>query len=96
MSSKAKRVQVVCPCCQSTLWIEPETGLVLKSQEKRSGYSFEDALQEERKRKEKADEAFAQAFADEKRRHDSLEEKFRKALDSKEELEDPTRPWDYD
>ena len=87
---------MTCPCCQATLLVEPTTGLVLKSHAKKLDYSLETALRKERERKEKADELFAQAFEDEKQRHDSLEEKFRQALDSKEELDEPTRPFDFD
>ncbi len=96
MAKEVKKLQVVCPCCQATLTLEPSTGMVLKTQEKKIDYSLEGALKQERSRKEKADELFAQAFQNEKKRHATLEEKFRKALDSKDELEDPTRPWDFD
>jgi hypothetical protein len=96
MSKKTERLQVICPCCQAKLLVEPTTGLVLKSQEKKLDYSLEGALQEEKKKRDQADDLFDQVFQDEKRRQDVLQEKFRKALDSKDELEDPTRPWDYD
>lgn len=96
MSEKTNKLEIVCPCCQSTLYVEASTGLVLKTKEKKTDYSLEAALKRERERKDKADELFAQAFQDEKRRQDSLEEKFRKAMDSKDELEEPTRPWDFD
>lgn len=96
MSKEDKKVNVVCPCCQATLVVEPTTGMVLKSQAKRPDYSLEEALQKEKRRKDKADEMFAKVINDEKRRHASLEEKFRKALDSKDELDDPVRPWDFD
>ncbi len=96
MSEGAKRLKITCPCCQATLQVEPETGMVLKSQAKKSDYSIEEGLRQVKERKEKVDDVFAKAMADEKKRHDSLEEKFRKALDAKDELEDPTRPWDYD
>ena len=96
MSKKTERLKVTCPCCQAKLLVEPETGLVLKSQAKKVDYSLENALQEEKRKKDQADDLFNQVFQDEKRRQDSLEEKFRKALDSKDELDDPTRPWDFD
>jgi hypothetical protein len=96
MTKKVERLEVICPCCQAKLVVEPSTGLVLRSQAKKPDYSLDEALQEEKQRKDQADEAFALAVKEERRRKDSLEEKFRKALDSKDELEDPTRPWDYD
>lgn len=87
---------MICPCCEARLLVEPSTGLVLNSKQKSTDFSFEDALTRERERKAKVDDLFAQAFADEKKRQGSLEEKFRKAMESKDELEDPTRPWDFD
>jgi hypothetical protein len=53
-------------------------------------------LQQVKKKKEMADELFQKAVSDEKRRKDSLEEKFQQALDNKDELEEPSRPWDMD
>ncbi len=76
--------------------VERETGIVISSKERKSSYSLDDALAKEKQKKDKADEMFAKVFQDEKRRHSSLEEKFRKALDSKDELDDPKRPWDFD
>lgn len=94
--AKSNRIEVVCPCCESKLTVDPNTGLVLHSETKKTGYSFEQALHEVKSRKEKSDELFAKAFVDEKRRQESLEEKFKEALESKEELDEPVRPWDLD
>ena len=91
-----KKLIVYCPCCQAELVIEPETGLVLKAREKKLDYSFETALQRESDRKSQADRVFADAFQKEQDRHAALEDKFRKALESKDELDDPDRPWDFD
>lgn len=96
MGKTQGRIEVMCPCCQATLTVDPKTGLVLHSEEKKMGYSFEQALEEVKTRKEKADERFNKAFLDEKRRHEALEEKFREALESKDELDEPARPWDID
>jgi hypothetical protein len=63
----------------------------------KSGYSFDEALEKEKKRKSKADELFAKAFEDEKHRRANLEDKFQEALESKDELDEPPpRPWDLD
>jgi hypothetical protein len=96
MSERRDRLHVVCPCCQATLSVDAKTGLVLNSQAKKLEYSFEHALEEVQRKKDKADEVFQKAFADEKRRRDSLEEKFQQALESQEELPEPTRPWELD
>jgi tetrahydromethanopterin S-methyltransferase subunit B len=94
--SDGQKLEVVCPCCQATLTIDAKTGLILHSREKKTAYSFDDALQQVKKKKEMADELFQKAVSDEKRRKDSLEEKFQQALDNKDELEEPSRPWDMD
>ena len=96
MAEEKKRVRVTCPACQATLTIEPSTGLVIHSEAKKVDYSLEDAVEKERTKKSKADEMFARAFQDEEDRHQSLEEKFKTALEAKDELDDPTRPFDLD
>lgn len=96
MSDGHEKLEIVCPCCQATLTIEAKTGMILHTRGKKSAYSFEDALQKVKKRKEMADDLFQKAVSDEKRRKDSLEEKFKQALDMKDELDEPTRPWDMD
>ncbi len=96
MSEVKKRVKVTCPDCQATLTIEPSTGLVIHSEAKKPDYTLEDAVEKERARKDQTDEMFARAFKDEEDRHQSLEEKFQKALEVKDELDDPTRPFDLD
>jgi hypothetical protein len=77
--------------------VDAKTGLVIHHERQRSAYSFDEALQKEKARKEKSDELFAKAFEDEKKRQDSLEDKFKEALQSKDELDEPPpRPWDLD
>ena len=96
MSEETKRVKVTCPSCQATLTVEPTTGLVIHTEAKKVDYSLQDAVKKEQEKKSKTDEMFAQAFQAEEDRHQSLEEKFKKALEAKNELDDPTRPFDLD
>ena len=96
MSDGHEKLEIVCPCCQTTLTVDAKTGMILHAKEKKSAYSFEDALQQVNKRKEMADDLFNKAVTDEKRRRDTLEEKFQQALDMKDELEEPTRPFDLE
>ncbi len=96
MSSRTEKLRIVCPCCQTTLVVDAKTGLVLHTEERKSVYSFEDAVEREKSRKNKADEMFEQAFTNEKKRQSALEDKFRQALESKDELEEPTRLFDLD
>lgn len=91
-----QRIHVVCPCCQAGLTVDPASGLVIKADKKKTDYSFDDALERHKTFKSKADEMFQKAFQNEKERTASLEKKFREALESKDELEDPKRPFDWD
>lgn len=95
--TKRQRVEVDCPCCHAKLVVDGKTGLVIHSEAKKSGYSFDEAFEKERERKAKSDELFAKAFQDEEHRRATLEDKFQEALDSKDELDEPPpRPWDLD
>jgi predicted amidophosphoribosyltransferase len=96
MPKNNSRIEVVCPCCQATLLVDSKTGLILKSQEKKTDYSFERGLQEVQERNEKSEELFAEAFYQEQQRQQGLEAKFRQALDSEDELDEPPRLWDLD
>lgn len=94
--AESNNVTIECPCCQASLLVNTKTGMVLQSEKRKPDYSFENAVQTIKERKEKAAELFDQAFVTEKERQQGLEGKFREALKSKDELEDPTRPWDLD
>ena len=95
--SKENRVQVTCPSCQASLVVDPKTGLVLHSEEKKSGYSFESALEDVQRQKGRIEETFRKAFSDERARHQAMEDKFREALESQDELDEPPpKPWDFD
>ncbi|GAB4235908.1 MAG: hypothetical protein Kow00109_09310 [Acidobacteriota bacterium] len=87
---------IECPCCHARLIVDSGTGLVLRSEEPKKVASLDDAVRKEQERKAKSDELFARAFQEEQKRKSSLEEKFRAALESKDELETPIRPIDWD
>ena len=96
MAKSRERIEVTCPSCQNTLLVDPKTGLVLHSEGKKSDYSIEEGLEKIKARKEKTGELFEKVFQQEKKRQDSLEDKFREALASKDELDEPLRPWELD
>lgn len=96
MAKGSDRIKVVCPLCNASMVVDPKTGLVIHSEGKKSGYSFEDALDQVQIRKEKSDELFQKAFQDEKERQKGLEDKFKEALESKDELDEPPNPWEMD
>ena len=98
MPKKTDHLTVQCTCCEAVLTVHRETGEVLFTDKpkKKSGVSFEDAVQQLQKDKDTADDRFRDAFAKESNRLQTIEEKFQEALKRKDELEDPLRPLDYD
>ena len=81
--------QVVCPCCHSTLWLDPISKEVIQS--KKGGgkkkQTLDDLLLKEKKRKSAFERRFEATAELEKERKKKAEEGFRKAL-SKAEKED--------
>ena len=96
MAKGDPRIQVVCPDCQSHLTVDPKTGLVVHVEGKKSDYTFDEALDHLQTRKEKSEELFQKAFLDEEERKQNLEEKFQEALESKDELDEPHHPLEWD
>jgi hypothetical protein len=98
MPKKTDHLTVQCTCCEAVLTVDRHNGEVLftEKSKKKSGVSFEDAMQQIQKDKETADDRFRDAFAKEASRMKTVEDKFQEALKRKDELEDPIRPLDYD
>jgi len=96
MAKRTPRLELRCPKCQAKLVVERETGLVLHSEEQKPNYSLEEAVTKIKSQKDKSDELFQKALVDERRRQAGLEEKFHKAFESRDELDEPVRPFDLD
>jgi hypothetical protein len=98
MPKKTDHLTVQCPCCEAVLTVNSASGEIIftEKSKKKSGVSFDDALQQLQREKETADDRFRDAFAKESSRMQTIEEKFQEALKRKDELEDPLRPLDYD
>jgi hypothetical protein len=72
---------VICPCCDTTLTIDAQTGAILRSQEKQKVLgSFDDLKSDLVRQKETRDSIFAQELGSQKDRERILEEKFREAM----------------
>jgi hypothetical protein len=87
---KPSLVQIVCPCCEATLKIDPATGAVITHKEKPKPAPVEDLrLAVARLKDEEAarDEKFRQSFEQEKARKDVLNKKFDELF--KQAKEDP-------
>lgn len=76
-----ERLTVICPCCDSTLTIDGQTGAIISHVEKKKVLSsFEDLKGELGKQKEVRDALFSQEMSSQKDRGRLLEEKFQEAM----------------
>jgi Zn-finger nucleic acid-binding protein len=80
---------IVCPCCESTLWIDGETKAVLRSEKaKKKKGSLDDLLVKEHKRQSEFDRKFDATFELQKEKHSKADELFKKALEKADKGED--------
>ena len=78
--SDTTRFTLICPCCESTLTIDANTGALLSHEEKQKPLgSFEDMVKGLDKQKEVRDQIFAQQMSSQKDRERLLAEKFEEA-----------------
>jgi hypothetical protein len=76
-----EKFSIICPCCEATLTIDAQTGVLLAHEEKTKKFgSFEDLKGELDKQKEVRENIFAQETLRQKDRERILEEKFQAAL----------------
>lgn len=82
VKKKEKVFQILCPCCQSLLWIDSVAQEVVQS-EKGAGKkkkSLDDLLMKEKKRKSEFDRKFEATAELEKKKKEKIEDGFKKAL----------------
>ncbi len=87
-------LRIICPDCQSLLFIDRETGAILehKSAENHKKLStLEEAAQENLRRQERAKDLFAASVEREKNKGEILEKTFREALE-KAKKDPATKP----
>ncbi len=79
--SNMKKISVICPCCETTLTIDSQTGAIISHEEKGNKLSsFEDLKKDMNKRKELTEQLFTQEKETQKNRKRILEEKFQEAV----------------
>lgn len=94
-----QRFTLICPCCQSTLNIDAQTGALISHEEKTKPIaSFEEMAKGLERQKQTRDQIFAQELGSHKDRERILDEKFREAMKRAEKDKDtPYRnPLDLD
>jgi hypothetical protein len=96
----ADTLNIVCPCCETRLVIDTDTGAILREDRvvKREHGSLDEAFGSVRAKKRDADERLEKAFSDAKHREEILEKKFQEARKKAAESPDvkPPRPFDGD
>jgi hypothetical protein len=76
-----EKFSIICPCCESNITVDSQTGAVLAHEEKKKAHgSFEELAGELSKQKELREQLFAQEMSSMKDRERLLEEKFKEAL----------------
>ncbi|MFQ5718495.1 MAG: hypothetical protein ACE5IK_03010 [Acidobacteriota bacterium] len=85
----AATLDVVCPCCDAHLRVDGSTGAVLHhaAPRKRPKQSFQQALEEERARRQRGDDAFGEALNSQRDQEALLERRFEEAM--KQAARDP-------
>jgi hypothetical protein len=100
--SKAKLIEVRCPCCEAILQIDAELSVVISYKEHEKPRAVEDigaAVQKLKGEEARRGEVFQKSFDDHKSHHKVLERKFDELLKQAKKDPDapkPARPFDFD
>jgi hypothetical protein len=86
MSEEKKKpglFQIVCPCCQSVLWIDGITQAVIQTEKRgaKTKGTLDELLSKEKKRMSEFERKFEATAELEKKKLEKAKEKFAKALD---------------
>lgn len=96
----ADRVDIVCPCCETRLVADTETGEILSEErpKKDLGKSFSEAMNRVRSGESRREEAFSKAFERTQKLDTLLEKKFEEARKKAADDPDgkPHNPLDWD
>jgi len=93
------RYTIICPCCETTLTIDAQTGALISHEEKTKPLaSFDEMVKGLDKQKQMREQIFAQELNSQKDRDRILEEKFQEAMRRAEKDKDKPfiNPMDID
>ena len=94
------RVDIVCPCCETRLVADTETGEILSEERPKKDVdkSFTAAMSKVRSGESRREEAFSKAFERTQKQDSLLEKKFEEARKKAQDNPDdkPFNPMDYD
>jgi len=99
--SDARKLEVVCPCCEATLTVDAELGKVLFHQappKQDKGPDLDAAAELLRKEAERREAIFRQSADDQKIKSELLDRKFKEAFEKTKDQPTtrPTRDFDLD
>lgn len=87
-----EKFTIICPCCETSLTVDAQTGAVLAHEEKAKKLGSFDELKEQlNKQKAARENIFAQEMSSQKDRERLLEEKFKEAM--KRAGDEPDKPF---
>ncbi len=88
-----EKYTIHCPCCETILTIDAQTGALISHEEKAKKLSsFDDLKNDLSKQKEMREQIFAQEMSSQKDRGRILDEKFREAMKrADEDIDKPFR-----
>jgi hypothetical protein len=102
MAKQSPLLTVACPCCEAKLYVDPDTGAVIRFEEHVKPREIEDmeqAVERFRGEKGRRDTAFEKSVADHKSHQDVLSKKFDEMLRVVKQNPDappPKRDIDFD
>ncbi len=79
---RKKLFKVECPVCNSIIWVDAETGIIIKHEEieRKKTSSLEELLEKEKKKAEEFEKKFDSVVELQKEKKKELEKKFREKL----------------
>ena len=85
-------LEIVCPCCNTRLSVDAETGAILHHQQPKitEKTTLEEAMRSQQARQGEVEDRFRKALEDRGRQEDILQKKFREA--QKRAEKDPNKP----
>jgi predicted amidophosphoribosyltransferase len=99
LMADTKRFTLICPCCEATLTVDAQTGVILSHEEKAKPMaSFDEMVKCLDKQKQMREQIFQQELGSQKDRKRLLEEKFQEAMKRAEKDKDKPfiNPMDVD
>ncbi len=95
----SRKLKITCPCCDTLLTIDPESGSILLEERRhhREHQSLDEALGQVKAQRKEAEAKLARAVDENRRRAEILEKKFEEARKKAAETDEPPpRPFDAD